>query len=229
MVERAGLEAVPTDPGTDHAGASTPSWAVGEVVIQIGGLQLRVSDVVAIDGPSQFDDWGLGGFLSPQHLHPSAWVVIDLVSDQMGLVEGDTAEISEWLGESFLDLKSLSLVRESPELPIVRAAIQPFPPVATMLNTATENTEVARSVVPGLRGSAYRTHGRGVSGSGVEAQELIDQILEVGGVHFEVPLLLLRDRMPDPPAMIGMDLLAGSVLAIGPTAAEPILWLVAIQ
>lgn len=50
--------------------------------------------------------------------------------------------------------------------------------------------------------------------------------LMVEGTEFLVPSLLVRDDMPDPPGMIGMDLLGGSVLMINPDPGEPIHWLV---
>jgi len=71
LAERAGKEASPGEAGTDSVGASVPSWALGEVPVRIGNLDLRLRDVVAIAGPDPFQGWGIGGFLSPQHVHPT--------------------------------------------------------------------------------------------------------------------------------------------------------------
>ena len=50
-----------------------------------------------LTGPPPFEGWGVGGFLSPQHLHPTALAVIDLESDRFILVEGDDVAVEAWL------------------------------------------------------------------------------------------------------------------------------------
>jgi len=49
-----------------------------EVAVDIAGQSFPLHDAVAIPGPPPFAGWGVGGFLSPQHLHPTAWVVLTL-------------------------------------------------------------------------------------------------------------------------------------------------------
>jgi len=42
-----------------------------------------------------------------------------------------------------------------------------------------------------------------------------------------VPSLKLRTGMDDPPGMLGQDLIRGTVVAVGPDPATPVLWGVA--
>src|SRR6266545_2122966 len=78
LADRIGLPRSAGEPGTDSAGASVASWALGELQVQVAGLSLALHDVIGIAGPAPFEGWGVGGFLSPQHLHPTAHVVLDL-------------------------------------------------------------------------------------------------------------------------------------------------------
>ena len=45
---------------------------MGDAGAEIAGVGFAFHDVVAITGPPPFAGWGVGGFLSPQHLHPTA-------------------------------------------------------------------------------------------------------------------------------------------------------------
>ena len=82
LAQAVGLAAEPGEPGTDHAGALVESWTLGEVDVRIGGHDVTLRDTVAITGPAPFEGWGVGGFLSPQHLDPTAFAVLDLVGDR---------------------------------------------------------------------------------------------------------------------------------------------------
>ena len=186
---------------------------------------LPVSDVVAIEGPPRLDDLGVGGFLSPQRLSSVYWVAVDLVADRLLLIDADASSVNVWIDDAYPGLQHLSLERKSKELLVVDAAIKPHPPVATMLNTGTEESEFARAAVPHLRGD-HHNRGLGVSGAEVAGQVISDQVLEVGEAKFSLPQLLVRDDMPQLQGMIGMDLLRGSVLVISPKADDPIHWLI---
>ena len=89
LVDRLGLAVEEGEEGTDHSGATMPSWTVEDVGLELDALELTLRDVVAIPAPKPFPGWGIGGILSPQHLHPSAWTVVDLVENELVLVEGD--------------------------------------------------------------------------------------------------------------------------------------------
>ncbi len=101
---------------------------------------------------------------------------------------------------------------------------------APMIHASVAGVEaIDHSVVPELSGDRYESGGRGVSGADVAGHEILGQILRVADAGFEIPILFVRQQMPNPPGMIGMDLLAGSVLAIAPTPSDTIHWLVAVD
>jgi len=228
LAKRCGVPVQPGEPGQDHAGAPVPSWQVGEVAIEIERMRLRLSDVVAIGAPGPFEGWGIGGFLSPQSLHPTAFAVVDLGGNQLQLVDAGVAAMDEWLRAQFPNLQLLRLGREPGEVVEVLAAISPFEPVVTMLNTGGRTTEFEAASVPGLHGSRPDEPGRGVSGSDVDGEAVPGQTLVVAGARFAVPNLLVRAAMPYPPGMVGMDILLGTVLVVSAVPERPIYWLVPI-
>lgn len=227
LVRSAGLPHEPGEPGTDHAGASVDSWFVGDIPIRIAALALGLHDAVAITGPAPFAGWGVGGFLSPQHLHPTAIAVIDLLADRFILVECDDAGIDAWLGGRHPDLISRRLDRDPNEqTPVVRAAIEPFAPAATMLNTGGRGTEFAVAAVPDLVGVAPEEVGKGVGGDPVLGSVVADRMLRIGDLRLGVPRLLIRERIDTMDGLVGMDVLRGTVLALGADRRRPVSWLV---
>ena len=226
LARRAGLESGADEPGFDHIGASVPSVMLGAVSVEFSAATLALTGVPAFEGPSAFEKWGIGGFLSPQSLHPGAWVVIDLAGNELVLVRGGTPEITGWLTSCWTNFELLMLERVPAETLVVPGAIEPFATVPTMLNTGSSGTEFASSAVPGLRGPRSEGSGFGVSGASVDGEEAKDQVLRIGDRSFSLSVLLIRDPMPPPPGQVGMDVLAGTILAIGPDAAQPVLWLI---
>jgi hypothetical protein len=228
LAERAGLEASPGEPGTDSVGASVPSWTLGEVPARIGELDVRLRDVVAIAGPEPFEGWGIGGFLSPQHVHPYAWVVIDLAGGILSFVGGQEADVGAWVGERFPNLYAVSLERETGDTTVlVRAAIEPFDPVVTMLDTGGKRTEFADTAVPALRGGETMESGHGVGGGTAIGFEVADQVLRVADARLPVPSLLVRKEIGVAQGLVGMDLLRGTVLVVSADLSRRVLWLVA--
>ena len=229
LARAAGLPHVPGDPGTDHAGSSVESWLVGDVSIEIAGAPFALRDSVAITGPAPFEGWGVGGFLSPQHLHPTANVVIDLVADRLLLVGAreDVIDVVPWLRTRAPDLMSLELARDEFEAtPVVLASIEPFAPVAAMLNTGGRATEFATAAVPGVVGTVSPDLGKGVSGDPVIGSIVEDRVLRVGGARLPIPRLLVRDAIDSMQGLIGMDALRGTILMVGADRQRPIWWLV---
>ncbi len=209
----AGLSAVPGESGVDHAGAPVPSWRLGDVRARIGELTVALADAVAIVGPPPFEGWGVGGFLSPQHLHPEAAVVIDLVAHRLVLVDGDDDAVAAWLDERWPGLSRLTLARDVEDpTPVVAAAIEPFAPGPTMLNTGGRTTEFTTASVGGLRGRVPERLGKGVGGQEVLATEISDRVLRVGAARFAVPALLVRETIGTLAGLVGMDVLRGTVL-----------------
>lgn len=228
LAARARLESRPTDPGTDHTGATVSSWLLGDVAIDLSGFTIELRSVQAIEGPPQFIGWGIGGFLSPQALHPSASVVIDLVRNRLALIECDEFALAAWLKERFPTLHLLSIKRVPGEGVRILVSIEPYGSVVAMLNTGTPDTEVARSALPGIRGTEVSETGFGVSGAEVTGAQVTNRVLRVDEVNFPVPVLFLRDEMPPehPDAQIGMDVLRGTVLAISPYVDRLVHWVV---
>ena len=227
LARAAGLAAEPGEPGTDHAGAEVPSWTLGTVAAGIGDLSVTLRDTVAIVGPAPFEGWNVGGFLSPQHVHPTAHAVVDLVDDRFILLDGDLAVTRAWLEARSPGLVTLALARAATEqTPVVEAAIEPFPPVPTMLNTGGRGTEFATAAVPGLRGREPDRIGRGVGGDAVPGSEVVDRMLRVGDARLPVPTLLVRDEIDSMLGLIGMDVLHGTVLVASADPGRGVLWLV---
>ena len=69
----------PGEEGVDHSGATMPSWSVEDVELSLGRSRWRSATSSRSPRPPPFPSKGIGGILSPQHLHPSAVTVIDLV------------------------------------------------------------------------------------------------------------------------------------------------------
>jgi hypothetical protein len=70
LVDEIGLAVEEGEEGVDHSGSTMPSWSVEDVGLELGGAALTLADVVAIPAPKPFPPAGIGGILSPQHLHP---------------------------------------------------------------------------------------------------------------------------------------------------------------
>jgi Retroviral aspartyl protease. len=227
LARAVGLSAEPGEPGTDHVGDSVPSWDLGAVPIQIGDRVLALEDLVAIAGPAPFEGWGVGGILSPQHLHPTAYVVIDLAVSRLILVEGDEGPVMSWLAARSPSLVPLSLARVAGELEVVvPAAIDPFAAVATMLNTGGRATEFAEAAVPGLRGTGLHSTGHAVGGGAVLGAAVEGQTLRVGDAKLSVPRLIVREAMGSAQGLIGMDILGGTVIMVSADRSRPVSWLI---
>ena len=226
LVDRLGLAVEEGEEGTDHSGATMPSWSVEDVDLRFGELELPLRGVVAIPAPAPFPGWGVGGILSPQHLHESALTVIDLVDDELLLVEGSDADVLAWLAGRSPGLATLTLQRDEgfPSV-VVRAAISPHPELPTMLNTGGRNTEFAADAVPGASAAAASERlGGGVSGADVLGAKVGEATLVVAGHDLSVASLAVRAAMHEPRGLVGMDVLRGTVLAVGADVGRPVLW-----
>lgn len=228
LARAAGLALEAADTGTDHAGASMDSWLVGDVSIALdeaeGERALELHDVVAIPAPEAFARQGIGGALSPQRLHASAVAVIDEIADELWLVEGDAGSVRDWLLQRHPGPEVLELERRAgADIPIVQGAIEPFEPVAVLINTGGRHTEFEPEVLPGLAAATVEQIGTGVSGAAVMGGRAGARVLRLAGRSIEVAELMLRSGIGDPPAMIGQDVLRGSVVAAGPDPSTPVL------
>jgi hypothetical protein len=227
LAKEAGLQAEPGEAGTDSTGASVPSWVLGEVEVEIAGQAFPLRDVVAITAPAPFPGWGIGGFISPQHLHPGAWAVLDLAADRFLVVDGEEADVSAWLTARTPDLQPLRLERAPGDATIlVRAAIEPFNEVVTMLDSGGKRTQFTQAAVPGASG-AQASSGRGVGGSESFGAELHGQTLIVGEASLPLATLIVSPEMDGRDGLVGMDVLRGTVLTVSGDPHRPVIWQVA--
>jgi len=109
---------------------------------------------------------------------------------------------------------------------VVDAAVRPYPPVATVLNTGGLETEFAAAALPGIEATGGRSVGRGVGGELVLATGAGQRVLELGGASVEVADLAVRDEMVGLLGLIGMDVLRGTVVACSARRHGQVTWLV---
>ena len=153
LANRVGLRAEPGEEGTDSAGASVPSWSLGEVPVEIGHVAHKLRNVIAITAPGPLGPRGIGGILSPQHLIPGAWMSLDMARDRLTALDGSEADVVDWLRRRSPDLRLLRLARAEGDATIlVRGAIEPHEPVGHPAGQAAERRRRRR--VGGTR--AYR-------------------------------------------------------------------------
>lgn len=228
LIDRVGVDSAPGEAGTDHAGAAVPSWSVGELEVRIDRRPLALRDVVAIAGPPPFAAWGVGGFLSPQHLHPSARVMIDMLNDRLVVVESTGTDDDAWLIARVPLLRPVALDRVPGEATVaVPAAIEPFAAVPTILNTGGRQTEFASAAVPGLHGTGDGLGGTGVGGGRVVGSDVGECALLVGDARIPLRRLVVRDEMDGPPGLVGEDVLRGTALICSDDPDRGVVWLVA--
>jgi aspartyl protease len=226
LVDRLGLAVEPGEEGVDHSGATMPSWSVEDVTLALGELDITLGDIVSIPAPKPFPGLGIGGILSPQHLHPTAVTVLDLRIDELLLVDADEKELVPWLEERSPGLSPLSLEREPSftSLVVGDIAVRSFAELPTLLNSGGKRTEFSRAAVPGLGAGQEERLGGGVSGAEVMGSSAGAQVLEVAGREVHVAELAVREVMHDPQGMVGIDVLRGTVLAFSADRGRPVVW-----
>jgi len=226
LVDRLGLAVEPGEEGVDHSGATMPSWSVEDVTLALGELDVTLRDIVSIPAPKPFSGLGIGGILSPQHLHPTAVTVLDLLHDELLLVDAEEQALVPWLEARSPGLSPLSLEREPwfTSLVVGGVAVRSFAELPTLLNSGGKRTEFSRAAVPGLGGGQEERLGGGVSGADVTGSSAGARVLEVAGREVHVAELAVREVMHDPQGMVGIDVLRGTVLAFSADRARPVVW-----
>ena len=225
LVDELGLDVEEGEEGIDHSGATMPSWSVADVPLGLGDTELTLRDLVAIPSPAPFPAKGIGGIVSPQHLHPTAVLVIDLAVDELLLIEGGDDEVAAWLAERSPALETLSLERDTAFTSVVvAAAVRPFEEMPTLLNTGGKRTEFSSAAVPGLGDGTLERLGGGVSDTDVIGSSGGAQVLAVAGHDVPVEQLAVRETMHDPQGMVGADVLRGTVLACAANRSRRVFW-----
>jgi len=225
LVDRLGLDVEEGEEGVDHSGATMPSWSVADAPLELGDAELTLRDVVSIPAPAPFASGGIGGGLSPQHLHPTAVTVVDLAVDELLLVEGDDEDVEAWLVERTPSLTTLSLERNPTfTTVVVPAAVRPFAEIPMLLNTGGKQTEFSSAAVPGIGDGREERLGGGVSGADVLGSAAGAQTLVIAGHEVPIAQLAVRESMPDPQGMVGMDVLRGTVLTCCADPRRRVFW-----
>ncbi len=128
--------------------------------------------------------------------------------------------------QNVVDLHPVALERaDDLSTVLVHAAIEPFPAVVAMLNTGGSGTEFALAAIPTLPHGALTAHGKGLSGAEVMGWQVGGKILRVGAARFPLESLLVRERMPFPYGLVGMDVLRKTVLMVN-LHGDGVLWMV---
>jgi hypothetical protein len=229
VAQAAGLPLATVDTGTDHSGTTMDSWVVGDAAVVLdeakGHASLVLHDVVAIPAPAAFTRQGIGGILSPQRLHATAFAVIDEIDDELVLLDAPADELPAWLRARHASPDVMTLDRRAgDDRPIVQAGIEPHPAVPVLINTGGRHTEFEPGTVAGLPAGTAERVGTGVSGAAVMGAPAGPQVLRLGEHRVGIPALMLRSGMGDPPAMIGQDVLRGTVVALGRDPSTPVFW-----
>ena len=221
------LEKVPGEDGVDHAGNTMPSWTVGDVGIDLGGFSATLGDCVSIPAPAAFTTKGFRGGLSPQDLHPDAWIVIDTAADELLLLEGANEETADFLRARAPGLNLLILPRDTRYTTVVvPAALDGYDEIPTLLNTGGKSTEYGAETVAGMASGTEERLGAGVSGADYAGWSVGAHFLKIGGGKVSLPKVSVRPQMHDPQAIVGMDAMRGTVLAFANDLSKPVFWLV---
>jgi Aspartyl protease len=226
LCEAAGLATEPGEPGTDSTGSSVPSWRAHEVTVRIGAVDFAVPEVVVIGTPPPFRSMGIGGGLSPQRLDPGAHVVLDLAAGRV-VMPGGVDDLDDWLADAYPGWRTIRLPAvDGDGTVLVEAAIDRYSPVVTMLDTGAKATYAAQDAVPGLgEGGVARSTGRGVGGTESFGVEVPGRVLHIGDAALPVDLLIAGHDLGTYGCVVGMDLLHGTVLAVGGPPGSPVRWL----
>ncbi len=228
MARSLGLDLLRGEVGTDHGGTTVPSWSAKGVELAVGDAYLTLREVVAIPAPEAFSQMGIAGILSPQHLIPAAMCVLDLRTSELFILDAADDALEDWLVRRHADLTLMRLTREPPlETIVIRAAVEPFAMVPTLLNTGGKRSEFAAAAVPGLGGSTPQRLGAGVTGASYEGALAGCQRLSVGGIRLAIPQLAIRHDTDDTQGIVGMDILSDTVLAFSDDPSRPVFWQVA--
>jgi hypothetical protein len=225
LADELSLDKRPGEEGTDHGGNTMPSWNVGDVPAELGRFRVTLHDSVSIPAPPPFPKFGIRGILSPHRLHPTAFAVIDTVALELVFVDGSDDEIDDFLRARQPGLTLLTLKRvPDHESIVVRAAIDGFEEANALLDTGGKKTEFSATALGGLSSAESERLGGGVSGSDYAGWSVGAKSLVVGGLRLPVPALMVREQMHDPQGIIGMDVMAGTVLATAADVMRPVLW-----
>lgn len=203
-------------PGTDHGGAAVTTWRLQRPIsVQIGERQQTLNEAIVIEGPPPFKAWGIGGFVAPQLLATTGFVVVDLAQRSLAVVENAPKMCAD--GRSPLVLTMVrgegTMVRgegDAERLPIV-AAKWNGKDIRLMLNTGGREVEVSPAFAIAV--GADQATGRGVSGEAVRGSRGASGVLTLAGREVPVASPVVREQGDAADAQVGIAFLTGAMLA----------------
>ncbi len=202
--------------GTDHAGAKFEAKPLRRTFLEFAAVRLPFDGFVA-DGPPPFEPLGIGGFVSPQRLTDSGYVILDFPQKRLVVLDGDEASVTSWLA---VDGEVVAVPTTwSRNKPFVEVALATRPPVLGELDTGGSGTEVSAAYAGEATG-ASSCQGIGLSGACIEGSTLEKQTVLFAGRSFNGRDLSVRkeiahgDHLENERMLVGMDVLGSCVLAI---------------
>lgn len=211
--------------GTDHAGAGFEATPLARTQVTLGGVSVSV-DAFAVEGPPPFEPLGLGGFLSPQRLFETGYVVLDFPGRTLVALDTDADGVRAWL-ERGGPVQALT-TKWVNHKPFTELSLAGRPPVFGEVDTGGSTSELSFAYA-GATADAGGCQGIGVSGHCIEGSTLEDQRVRFAGHEFAGLTLGLRPVIAHGPglaneqALVGMDVLRRCVLAVPNDQASPVL------
>lgn len=229
FVAAVGQSLINAEEGTDHAGAAVKTMTTASLRVTLGTAAFDLDAPLVIEGPPPFAAWGIGGFLSPQQLHPTAILIVDLQQHRLQLVEGRFEEVVSWAETQHPDLRKAGVPRmtggeNTSRLVVVEAVLDRSLPLRLMLNSGGKHAEFSPAFAGPVDGPEI-VSGRGVSGKAVRGIHAPARVLVLGDYRLFLPEIVVRDQGEDWDGQLGSVVLAGSVLVISPDHAQPVTWL----
>jgi hypothetical protein len=205
--------------------------AVG-VRLAIGSLEREPPDVVAVHGPPPFEQFGIGGFLSPQNFASSGFVVLDLPAKRMMFLDGAPEGLGAWVAAHYsgtvtpVKREKLRSSREADARKIfLLAGVDPGTPTLSEMDTGGSNTEFAASYIGMAKGGSADNSGISVSGQVVAGTMVKDQTVFFGGMKFGSTDILVRPKMEGFQGLLGIDILRNLVLIIPVDSSQNLLFI----
>jgi hypothetical protein len=228
LARRLGADLVPDEPGTDAAGDPVPSWRIERLAGSVAGWPISLHGAPVAEGPPPFAGWGIGGFLSPQRLHPTAWIVLDLASPVLAVVDDPLEAVLAELQRRHPSLGPVRLERDPSDTTIlVRAAVDGYREVLTLIDSGARSTSFAAAALPGMVPGEEGVSGRAVGGREMRAATVAGARLRVGDALLPIGSLFLTPEAHGAvEGVIGMDVLRGTVLVLAADVARPVTWFV---
>ena len=228
FAEELGVTLAPEEPGTDHSGASVETFRSNEpVALEIAGMEVALQQVLIIDGPEVFDQWGIAGVVSPQALRQDLSLVVDLRAQRLEWSSEPPEVLLESSRRAHPELQYVSAPRhigtgDGERLPVIEAAAPPAGRLSMVLNTGTPRCEFEPGKVPHLSGGEEVDQGAGVSGQKVRGFDHEGQALVIAEHRIDLGLVRVREQGEHFEGQVGMDVLRGSIFIIPAEGKGPI-------